>query len=92
MSWLLVGEVRRVIRRPEGSTPKFQVQLLAEDQLRNGELRESIFTLSTDRNELFEKLIGQRVSVEASPYPRKDGSLGISMPENPMVHRLADPA
>jgi len=92
MSWLLVGEVRRVIRRPAESTgAKFQVQILAEETMKNGEVRESIFTLSTDQPQAFEPLVGQVVSVEASPYPRKDGGLGVSMPANAAVRLLAEP-
>lgn len=80
MSWLLIGELRRIIKRPvdaPGST--HQVQILASEVMKSGEVRESIFTIGTDNPTKFEQYVGQVISLEASPWAKKDGSLGISV-------------
>lgn len=80
MSWFLVGELRRIIKRPiDAVGAKFQVQILASQFMKNGEEKEDIYTLMTDNAAKFEPYIGMMVMLEASPWARKDGSLGISM-------------
>lgn len=81
--WLLVGDLRRVIQRP-GSTDKasHQVQILSEETLSNGEVREAILSFNTNQPKRFESLVGKRVAVEVSPFPRKDGTLGFTCPES----------
>ena len=84
--WYLVGELRRIIQRPEGQAgKKYQVQILASETLQNGEVRESIFTLPTDNPQPFTPHIGRDIMVSASPYPRKDGTLGISITDGAVV-------
>lgn len=85
MSWLLVGELRRVTKRTVETGPKFQVQILAEETMKNGEIRESLFTFGVEKEAEFKPLIGRRIVVDASPYPRKDGGLGISIPPDAKV-------
>ncbi len=83
MSWLLIGDLRRIIKRPDDSTgPKYQIQLLSTDTMKNGEEKDSIFTLFIDNPKPFERYVGQRVIMEASPWARKDGSLGVSMSDD----------
>lgn len=90
MSWLLVGELRRIIRRPADAVgSKFQVQILATDVMKSGEIRENIFTLGTDSPAKFEPYVGQQIVLECSPWAKKDGSLGISMSDAGSVS-LAD--
>jgi hypothetical protein len=89
MSWLLVGEIRRVTQRPaDAPGSKFQVQVLAEETMRSGEAREAIFTLGTDEPARFQENVGHVVAIQASPYPRKDGGLGVSLAPGAQVRRL----
>jgi hypothetical protein len=89
--WLLIGELRRIIKRPADAVgSKFQVQILSEEQLKSGETRESLLTLGTDDPRSFEPLVGSVVAVQASPYGRKDGTLGVSISDGASV-RLAAP-
>jgi hypothetical protein len=50
--------------------------------MKNGEERDSIYTLMTDNAKAFEPYLGKRVILEASPWARKDGSLGVSMSDD----------
>lgn len=79
--WLLVGEIRRVLARAgdkiEGNT--HQVQLLATEALKNGEIRENLYTLGTTQPFRYEPFIGKTVVLEASPFARKDGGLGVML-------------
>jgi hypothetical protein len=82
MSWLLVGDLRRIIKSaPDSTGAKFQVQLLSTETTKSGEDKDAIYTLFTDNGKAFEPYLNKRVIIEASPWPRKDGSLGVSMPE-----------
>ncbi len=88
MSWYLVGEVRGIIKRsmaPDAPGAKYQVQVLAAETMKNGEIRESIHTIGTDRPELFHPYVGKQILLEASPWSKKDGGLGISVADNPRV-------
>lgn len=90
MAWLLIGEVRGIIKRPaDAAGSKYQVQILAADTMKNGETRESIYTLGTDFPDRFQPYIGKHILLEASPWAKKDGSLGISMADTAKVE-LAD--
>jgi hypothetical protein len=83
MAWLLIGDLRRIIKRPDDSTgPKYQIQLLSTDSMKNGEEKDSIFTLFIDNPKPFEPYLGKRIILEASPWARKDGSLGVSMSDD----------
>jgi hypothetical protein len=84
--WLLVGELRRVIKRTSDTPgPKFQVQMLSAETMKSGEVRESIFTLGTDNPSPFEPFVGKQIAIEASPFARKDGSLGVSMADGAKI-------
>jgi hypothetical protein len=86
MSWLLIGEVRGIIKRPvDAPGSKFQVQILSAEVMKNGETRESIHTIGTDNPSKFEQYIGKQVMLEASPWAKKDGGLGISVAETAKV-------
>lgn len=86
MSWLLIGEVRGIIKRPaEAPGSTHQVQILASETLKNGETRESIYTIGTDKPDLFASYVGKQIALEASPWAKKDGGLGISVANNPRV-------
>jgi hypothetical protein len=90
MSWLLVGELRRIIKRPiDALGSKFQLQILASETMKSGEVRESIFTIGTDNPLKFEQYLGKEIMLEASPWSKKDGGLGISVSDAASV-RLAD--
>lgn len=90
MSWLLIGELRRIIKRPADAIgSKFQVQILAAETMKSGEVRESMFTIGTDHPDKFENHIGKQIVLEASPWAKKDGSLGISVSDAASVY-LAD--
>lgn len=80
--WLLIGELRRLIERPkpkDGSKPatSHQAQVLVDEVLGNGEVRESLFTVGVDQPSKFVSLVGKRIFLEVSPFARKDGSLGL---------------
>lgn len=88
MSWLLIGEVRGIIKRTmaaDAPGSKFQVQILSAEVMKNGEIRESIHTIPTDNPSKFEQYIGKQVMLEASPWAKKDGGLGISVAETAKV-------
>lgn len=89
--WLLVGELRRVLERPnpKEGTPKYQMQLLAVETLQNGEDRETLFTIGLDRPESVSPLVGEQVLVEVSPFARKDGSLGLMRSEGGRIQRFS---
>lgn len=83
MSWLLVGDLRRIIKSPPDSLgSKYQVQVLSTETTKSGEEKDAIYTLFTDNAKPFEPYLGKRIVLEASPWARKDGSLGISMPDD----------
>lgn len=91
MSWLLIGELRRIIKRPADAVgSKFQVQILASETMKSGEVRESIFTIGTDQPQKYEPYIGQEIALEASPWSKKDGSLGISVSDTATVQLVGD--
>lgn len=86
MSWMLIGEVRGIIKRPADAVgSKFQVQILAADTMKSGEVKESIFTIGTDQPGKFEPYIGEQIILEASPWAKKDGTLGISVSDGASV-------
>jgi hypothetical protein len=91
MSWLLVGELRRIIKRPiDAVGSKFQVQILASETMKSGEVRESIFTIGTDLPAKYEPFIGKEIVLEASPWGKKDGGLGISVADSAKVQLVED--
>lgn len=90
MAWLLIGELRRIIKRPADALgSKFQVQVLASEVMKSGEVRESIFTIGTDHPGKFEPYVGEQICIEASPWAKKDGSLGISVSDAASVQPAA---
>lgn len=90
MAWILIGELRRIIKRPvDAPGSKFQVQLLVSDTMKSGEVRESIHTIGTDNPGRFEQYVGKQIAIEASPWAKKDGGLGISVSDGAAV-QLAD--
>lgn len=87
MSWLLIGELRRIIKRPiDAIGSKFQVQILASETMKSGEIRESMFTIGTDSPGRFEPHLGKEIVLECSPWAKKDGSLGISVSDAASVY------
>jgi hypothetical protein len=91
MSWLLLGELRRIIKRPiDAVGSKFQLQILASEVMKSGEVRESIFTIGTDLPSKYESFIGKEIVLEASPWAKKDGSLGISVSDGANVQLAGD--
>lgn len=80
--WLLIGEVRRVLAKSSAqqSDTTHQVQVLATETLKNGEIRENLFTLGTSKPASFAPFVGKTIVLQCSPFARKDGGLGISLP------------
>jgi hypothetical protein len=86
MAWILIGEVRGIIKRPvDAPGSKFQVQILAAETMKNGEIRESIHTIGTDTPAKFEQYMNKQIMLEASPWAKKDGGLGISVADSAKV-------
>ena len=74
---LMTGQVLNVLQAPEGVNREgvkygghYQVQLLCEEALQNGEKRNSLFTLTCEDPEKFKKLTGQNVAVPVGCWAR----------------------
>lgn len=82
MSYLsLTGQVSGIYESPRGTNREtgeeyggsHYVQLLCDEQMRNGEHKLSLFTLRTDDPHLFKPLIGAPVAVPVGAYVRNGG-------------------
>lgn len=82
MSYLsLTGQVAGIYESPKGTDREtgaeyggsHYVQLLCDEQMRNGERKLSLFTLRTDDPHLFEPHRGAAVAVPVGAYVRNGG-------------------
>jgi len=74
---ILQGQVANVLETPRGTNKEgqeyggyHQVQLLCQEDLRNGEQRLALFTLRTDEPHLFRDLKGRQVQVPVGVFAR----------------------
>jgi hypothetical protein len=93
---LLLGEIRKVYPTPEGVTREgtkyggnWQVQLLCEEILRNGEGKEALITCYIDTPEAFKSWLGKRCLVPSRPYPR-NGTLAYEIPPGGRPHPVPE--
>lgn len=96
---LLVGQVMNTFEAPKGTnkdtgeqyggTPR--VQIMAENELQNGDKRLDLVNLSVDDQTLYDSLKGQRVAVPVGAYVNK-GVVAFYALKNTKPQKFTQPA